>query len=198
MTAFLISNYIKLFFLISPFSITALFLSFVKDMEDIERKKAALRTTGTVVVICFSLLLFGQSILNLLGISLDGFRIGAGAVLFITAVSLIRGTPVCENPGPDDDFAIVPMALPFAVGPGTIGYLLVMSVKPTEIEHEKLLTSLALLGVSITLGLSLYYSHIIARILGLRGLAVLSKITGLILAAMAADIVFAGIKNILG
>lgn len=198
MISFLISSYIKLFFLMSPFAVTSLFLTFAKNLDDHERRKAAMRTMTTVVVICFGLFFFGQSMLNLLGISLDGFRIGAGTVLFMTSISLIRGTQFYKKPGRDEDFAIVPVALPFAVGPGTIGYLLVMSVKPPEVEHEGILAGIALICVLLTLSAFLYGSQIFARLLGHRGLAILSKVTGLILAAMAADIVFTGIKNFMG
>ncbi|MCF7957434.1 MAG: MarC family protein [Phycisphaerae bacterium] len=195
-TAFLISNFIKLFFLLSPFSMISVFLTFAKGLDHKERKMAVGRTILTVIIVCFTLLWFGNSILSLLGISLDGFRIGAGTVLFMTAISLIRGTSFYEKPGPEDDFAIVPLGLPVIVGPGTIGYLLIIGgIKDPDIEHERLLVSLSLVCVILTLALFLYSSNAIARIMGKRGLAVLSKVTGLVLAAMSADIVFTGIKN---
>ena len=61
-----------------------------------------------------------------LGITLDGFRIGAGSLLFLSAVSLVGGNRSSHDVAPDVDFAVVPLAIPITVGPASIGTLLIL------------------------------------------------------------------------
>ena len=92
--------------------------------------------------------------------------------------------------------AVVPLAIPVTIGPGTIGILLVMGAT-FEDTSSMIMGSLALICAVLVIGLMLYSSSIIEKIVGKQGLLVISKITGLFLAALSAQIVFTGIKNFL-
>jgi len=91
---------------------------------------------------------------------------------------------------------VVPLAIPITVGPGTIGALMVMGAGMKDI-YTLTIGSLALLCSIISVGILLYFSAPIKKILGSTGLIVLMKITGLIVAALSAQIIFTGIKNFL-
>lgn len=141
---------------------------------------------------------FGKYIFELFGITLDAFRIGAGALLFLTAIDLvqkeIKADVTCQTD--ISKHAVVPLAIPVTVGPGTVGALMVMGAE-IDTLNEMLLGSSALLGAIVSIGLLLYLSGHIERLIGRTGLIVLSKVTGLVLAALAAQLIFTGIKNFL-
>ena len=121
--------YLKLFVIMTPFFVISAFLSMTRGFLPTERKKAAFKVTLAIVLSVFTIYLFGRHIFALFGITLDAFRIGAGAVLFLSAVSMVRGPTAVTPPSPGEDVAVVPLAIPIAVGPGTIGALLVMAAE---------------------------------------------------------------------
>jgi multiple antibiotic resistance protein len=194
--------YLKFFFLFTPFFVITTFLALTREHGERERRKIALKVTAAVIVITFGLYLFGKHLFEIFGITLDAFRIGAGGLLFLSAVTLVQGGQGGQGAGArqetsrDDDIAVVPLALPVIVGPATTGALLVMAaetVTPADIAAS----CAALLAAVLSVGGLLYVSGTIERIVGGRGLVILSKLTGLILASIAAQLVFTGIRNFL-
>ena len=194
-----IATFLKMFFIMTPFFVLSVFLTVTTDATAKERKALAIKVTISEIIICLVLLFFGKNIFDVFGITLDAFRIGAGALLFLSAVELIQGNKATAKVGDKDllDLAVVPLAIPVAIGPGTIGILLVMGAT-FENKSSMLMGSLALICAVLVIGFMLYSSSIIERIIGKQGLLVISKITGLFLAALSAQIIFTGIKNFLG
>lgn len=196
--SFFISVYIKFFFIMTPFFVLSMFLSMTKDLEDAQKKQIAIKVTTAVIVSSMIMLHFGKYIFDLFEITLDAFRIGAGALLFLTAVDLIK-KDVNEKISCETDIsknAVVPLAIPITVGPGTIGALMVMGAGMKDISTLAI-GSLALLCSIFSVGILLYFSAPIKKLLGGTGLIVLMKITGLIVAALSAQIIFTGVKNFL-
>ena len=193
-----ISTYLKMFFIMTPFFVLSVFLTVTHDATASERKTLAIKVTTSVIIMSLILVFFGQHIFDIFGITLDAFRIGAGALLFLSAVDLIKGNKDSGKVGNKDisQLAVVPLAIPVTIGPGTIGILLVMGAT-FDNTSSMIMGSLALVCAVITIGLMLYSSSIIEKIIGKQGLLVISKITGLFLAALAAQIIFTGIKNFL-
>ncbi|MGI6384040.1 MAG: MarC family protein [bacterium] len=193
-----ISQYLKLFFVLTPFFVISMFLALTNEYADSKKKRLAFKVTLAVIVISFSIYLFGKYIFLIFGITLDAFRIGAGALLFLSAAALVQGgTGGKEEQFHAGDIAVVPLALPITVGPATTGVLLVMGAEMESIA-SKLLAGSALLCAILTVGLLLYAAGHIERWLGRTGLSILSKLTGLILASIAAQIMLTGIKGMLG
>ncbi len=196
MITLFISLYIKLFFLLTPFFVLTVFLTMTEGMDIVAQRKMAVRTAVAVLVISLVLYYAGNPIFSTLGITLDGFRIGAGSLLFLSAVSLVSGKRTTPEPEDEGDVAVVPLAIPITVGPATIGTLLILGAgMHTTSEH--ILGAAALVAASATVGLLLFSAAAVKRLIGPMGLAVLTKITGLVLSAMAAQIVFTGVKNFL-
>ena len=194
-----ISTFIKIFFIMTPFFVLTVFLTITNDATLIEKRKLAIKVTLSVVVISLVLLFFGEYIFKVFGITLDAFKIGAGALLFLTAVGLIYGNKDGQKPTDTNlsDLAVVPLALPITIGPGTIGVLLVIGAEFHTIS-KLIIGSLALLCAILLIGMMLYLSSIIEKFIGKDGLLIISKITGLFLAALSAQIMFDGIKSFLG
>jgi len=184
-----------MFFLYTPFFALSMFLAMTDHACERERIGLAIRTTFSVLIISLILLFFGNQIFMVFGITVDAFRIGAGALLFLSAVSLIQGKK-SKNINPDDDFIVVPLAIPTIVGPATIGAIMIMGADFTTAD-EKLTGTLAVIAATGSVGLTLIISSYIERAIKKRGIIIVSKLTGLILAALAAQMVFTGIKNFL-
>ena len=97
---------------------------------------------------------------------------------------------------PDEDISVVPLAIPICMGPASIGTLMVLGASAHSMT-ERIIGSAALFVASALITLMLLMANHVQRILGKTGLAVLSKLTGLLLAAIAAQVVFTGVKNFL-
>lgn len=190
--ALFISTFVRFFFLLTPFFIISVFLALTVDSNEVTKKLLAIKVTVGVEVISVILLLGGDVIFKLLGISVPAFKIGAGALLFLSAVSLVQGRPTVPDIKTSVlDLAIVPMAIPLTLGPGSVGALVVMSTDLsgfTELFASMIAVSLAVLSV----GIMLYLSPKIVDIMGDKGIQMLSKLTGLVLAALSAQMIFEG------
>ncbi|ASC93501.1 MarC family protein [Sulfurospirillum diekertiae] len=190
--------YVKFFFIMTPFFVTTIFLSMTKGIDESDKKRLAVKVTLAISITCLIILFFGKYIFELFGITLDAFRIGAGALLFLTAVDLVQKDINAEPTCKADilKHAVVPLAIPVTVGPGTVGALMVMGADMDGFE-DLILGSSALLVAIFSIGLLLYLSGHIERLIGRTGLVVFSKVTGLVLSALSAQLIFTGIKNFL-
>ena len=196
MLTLFVNVFLKIFIIFTPFFVISAFLSLTKDDPQAERQRIAIKITLAVGLTCFALFLFGSYIFALFGITLDAFRIGAGAVLFLSAVSMIQGKATVSQQSSKEDVAVVPLAIPITVGPGTIGALLVMGAGLKTVP-EKMTACLALLCAVLLLGGLLFTAGRLERFLGQQGLTILTKLTGLFVSAIAAQIFFTGLKNFL-
>jgi len=196
--SFFLAIYLKMFFIMTPFFVLSVFLTMTQEASKKEKMSLSIKVTIAVIISCLVLLFFGKHLFAIFGITLDAFRIGAGALLFLSAVELVRGTKSKQEVGEKNiaDIAVVPLAIPIVIGPGTIGILLVMGAEFNSLL-ELSIGSIALVFAVCTIGLMLSLSSIIEKLLGKQGLLVISKITGLFVSAISAQIMFTGIKNIL-
>lgn len=196
MLTLFVNVYLKIIMIFTPFFVISAFISLTRGEAQAERQRIAVKITVAVALTCFALFLFGTYIFALFGITLDAFRIGAGAVLFLSAVAMIQGKGTVSPQHAKEDVAVVPLAIPITVGPGTIGALLVMGAGLKTVP-DKISASLALLCAVLSLGGLLFAAGRLERFLGQQGLAILTKLTGLFVSAIAAQIFFTGLKNFL-
>lgn len=185
---------IKLFLLLTPFFILSIFIVTTEDMEAKKRKNLALRVAMAITVISLVIFLFGELLFRYLGITLNAFRIGCGLVLMLSGIDLVRdsGIPKARDLDAGDDPAVVPLAIPCTVGPGTIGTLLVMGTEVSS-RGERIFDCIAIAIACIGVGTMLYFSHGITNVLKTRGVKILSKLTGMYLVALAAQIMADGV-----
>ena len=192
----LFSLYLKMLVLYSPFFVLSCFISLTRGYTVKERKRLAWKVAIGTLISSVLLYLFGQSIFDVFGITVDAFRIGAGSVLFISALGMAQGKPAVQADNLQQVVTVVPLTIPLTVGPGTIGALLVMGVSQPHWD-DKLPALLGILAASITVGLVLYLSDLFERLLGDQGLQIVSRLMGLFVCALAAQIIFTGVKNYL-
>lgn len=195
-SAFFISVWLKFFFLFTPFFALSMFLSLTRGDSENRRRKLALQTGGAVGILCLALFFFGRALFAVFGITVDAFRVGAGALLFLSAVSLVRSAPDAVPDRTKEDIAVVPLAMPIIVGPATIGTLLVLGAEISDPARRGIGCVALLLAVGCVV-LILLAAAVIERALGKRGLSILSKITGLVLAALAAQMILTGVRKFL-
>jgi len=193
-----VTLYLKFFFMMVPFFVLSVFLTFSKNQTKEEKHGVLFRYGIAVTISCLIFLLFGKYIFALFGITLDAFKIGAGAVLFLSALQMINGDT--EKPELDkkraSDYAIVPLAIPGTVGPGLIGVLMVLGAELGSAIDISIAVIALLLAIASQIGM-LLTSNKIKRLLGNQGMEILTKITGLFVTAIGAQIVFGGIKGFL-
>ena len=192
----LFSVYLKMLVLYSPFFVLSCFITLSRGYSLKERKKLAWRVALGTLIASVLLYLFGRVIFNVFGITADAFRIGAGSVLFISALAMAQGKSAVQADNLQQDVTIVPLTIPITVGPGTIGALLVMGVSQPHWD-DKLLAIVSIALASVTLGVVLYLSNRIERLLGEQGLQIVSRLMGLFVCALAAQIIFTGIRGYL-
>lgn len=192
-----LSLWIKLFFVLTPFFAMTMFLSLSEGYPKARRRRLALTVTAAVAVICLILFFVGRQMFTVFGITLDAFRVGAGTLLFLSGIGLVHGRGGGATEPEAGGVAVVPLAIPIIVGPATVGILLVKGAELTEFS-ERMLGCLAMLTAVGCVGIFLLAAEWIQRLLGARGISVLSRLTGLILAAIAAQMIMTGVKGFFG
>lgn len=192
-----VSIYIKFFFIFTPFFILAVFLALTEKVDSRKQRALAARVTLGIVLISVILFLFGSEIFGLFGITVDSFRIGAGALLFLSAVSLTQGKfSLPETDRSLMDLAIVPLAIPITIGPGSVGALIIAAAE-ADSWLLKIETLVPIILACLTIGVMLYAADRVKQVIGSNGIAMLSKITGLVLAALSCQLMFTGIAAFL-
>ena len=196
MTATLFTS-IQILILLNPFAVLSTFLAMTPRWTERERRMLVLRAMITVIVAGVTLFFGGRVIFSLFGINIDVFRIGGGVILMVCAISLIWGKAGAADDNGDDpghDIAVVPIAIPMAVGPGTAAGLIVIGLE----NHGLWMTvsNLAALGFATALlaGLLLLGTRA-ERLLRRRGIAIITRLTGLFLSAIAAGMILDGVKS---
>jgi len=195
-TSLFIDIFIKVFVILSPFFSVSMFLLLTDNMSKRSRSRCAMRTSIAITIICFIVYFFGNLIFKILGITVPAFQVGAGALLFLTSIHMVTGKRTEVTLNKNEDFTIVPLAIPLIVGPGTIGTLLVLGIDISGMI-ERVIAAAAILLAASMISVFLLLAEPIGRLLGQKGLQMMMKLTGLILAAIASQIIFTGIRAFL-
>ncbi|MWP49425.1 MULTISPECIES: MarC family protein [unclassified Gilliamella] len=192
----ILSTTVKLFALMTPPAVLSAFLSGTKQYDEEHKRKTALKTSCAVFIIGIVLFFFGNTMFSVFGFTLDAFRIGSGALLFITAVSLMNDSPEKNKINSDEDISVVPLAIPLCMGPASIGTIIVMGTSSLGFAAN-MIGAVSLFIASSGIYAMLLCAKRIANVLKNTGIAILSKLTGLLISAIAAQVVFTGISAFL-
>ncbi|MBQ7396409.1 MAG: MarC family protein [Lentisphaeria bacterium] len=197
--AHFISTAVRLTLLCTPFFVLSVFFSITGELTLNEKRILARRTATAVLMAAIVIYLFGGLLFQYLGITLNAFRIGAGLVLMLSGIELVRttGVPKGRDVGGDNDVSVVPLAIPVTLGPGTIGALLEMGAKEGVNLSTRINDCLAIAVASAILFSVLFFADSLAKLLKGKGIVIVTKLTGMYLVALAAEIIFTGIKGFL-
>jgi multiple antibiotic resistance protein len=206
MIALFLSAFITLFVVIDPPGCAPIFASLTAGASDAQRRAMARRSTLIAAVILLLFALVGEKLLDTLGISLDAFRIAGGIMVFLIALEMVfekrterregRADEIsrkaAEEHRPVEDVSVFPMAIPMIAGPGSIATVMLLLSRSHGIEQILVMIA-ALLSVLVLTLAALIAAGPIMRVLGPKLEAMITRILGVLLAALAAQFVIDGI-----
>lgn len=201
-------EYIKLltprFVIVDPLAVIPVFLSLTSDQSAAERNRSAQVTASTVAAVLIVAIMIGEPLLRFFGISLASFRVGGGILLLLMAVAMLHARHSCIQQAPGEtreaeekeSAAVVPLAIPLLAGPGAISTVIIYSHKATTWLDTTLLM-LASLAVAGTVWIALRLASVIGAALGKTGINIVTRLMGLMLAAVAVEFIAAGVSQLL-
>ena len=200
-----ISTFVTFFVVIDPPGCAPIFASLTSGAPPSHRRSMAVRSVMVAASLLFAFAIFGEAFLGALGVSLDAFRIAGGIMLFMIALEMVfeKRTERRENRAQDvkdsehEDISIFPMAIPMIAGPGSIASAMLLTSRSNGLP-ESLTVLGALAAVLMLTLLCLLVAGPLMKILGYRLEAMITRVLGVILAALAAQFVIDGIKASFG
>jgi multiple antibiotic resistance protein len=194
------SNFVKLFFLFCPFFVLNMFLSLTEGASRADKRYVAIHVTYVVLIVAVISYFAGNAFLNLLGLVLDGFRIGSGVLLMIMAQKLALGsdTPTAtSHPKSVREIIVVPLGIPIIMGPACVSPIIIIGAEALRSPEVSWFTIafgiIGFLVAILALGTILYFSDTLERLFGKNIIRIFSKISGVILMAMAAQMIARGL-----
>ena len=196
-----ISAFVTFFVVIDPPGCAPIFASLTAGAPPSHRRNMAIRSVFVASGILFAFAIFGEAFLGALGVSLDAFRIAGGIMLFIIALEMVfeKRTERRETRAQDvkdsdhEDISIFPMGIPMIAGPGSIASAMLLTSRANG-WPESLTVLGALIAVLALTMLCLLIAGPLMKLLGYRLEAMITRVLGVILAALAAQFVIDGIK----
>lgn len=195
---------VSMIIMMNPLGSLSIFLQLTKSTPRKGQRKIAFNAGFAILVIMFASLWVGNQILNLLGITIPSFRFAGGIILLLTGLSMLqsRESPLNYTPADDaaaeerESIAVVPLALPIIMGPGSISTLILAS---SDYPSIPLKLALSLLSAILALGMFtiLFYGPTVSRILGESVIKVITRIMGMIIMAIAAGMLAHGLEGLL-
>jgi multiple antibiotic resistance protein len=189
--------------ILNPFAAIPFFLVVTRDGSGLDRRTTAAVAAATVAFILGGSAVAGDSFLTLAGTSLGAFRVAGGIVLLLMGLSMLGAQPGAVRQTQEEmsvatqqgSVAVVPIGIPLIAGPGSISAVIVQMQRGAGLGH--LVAVLACVAaVSLACWLSLRFAKTIGRVLGPLGLNVVSRLLGLLLSAVAVEMMAAGAKQL--
>ena len=203
LTELFLSAFITLFVVIDPPGCAPIYAGLTKGATPAQARSMALRATWIASIILLIFALFGQELLNALHIELNSFRIAGGLMLFCIAFDMVfekrtqrresRAEKIAATP-PVEDVSVFPMAMPMLAGPGAIAAVMLL-MNEAEGWSEMVEVLAALAAVLAITAAALVAAGPMIRLLGDKVEAVITRLLGVLLAALAAQYVIDGLKG---
>lgn len=203
-----VASFVTFFVVIDPPGVAPIFATMTAPMPPAWRRKMAVKSVAIATGVLVGFSYGGQWLLGNLHVSLDAFRISGGLLLFLIAVDMLfekrterreeRAEAVAEgqaqHPGRYDDISVFPLAIPLISGPGAIASAMLFFAEQSSLETRA--TVLAGMGANLVLCLLAFLlSGPLTRLMGATVAAMITRIFGIILAALAAQFVVDGLRG---
>ena len=199
--AYISHEFVLLLVTINPFASVPVFLSVTAKMTAAERNRTAFRACLIASVILLFLLAFGQLFLEKIGVTLPALRVAGALVLLILGIRMVFGEiqgGSAESDAPAGDVAVFPLAMPLLAGGGSIAAIVAMTDNTVKSFAEQAVTSAVLLAVMAVIFAVLRSAETIQKLIGDTGTNVMSRVMGLVLAALAVQTFFSVFGPLLG
>ncbi|HMG47142.1 MAG TPA: MarC family protein [Allosphingosinicella sp.] len=197
-----VSAFVTFLVVIDPPGCAPIFASLTSAATPAHRRAMALRSVGIAAGILLFFGLLGQDLLRALGVSLSAFRIAGGILLFLIAIDMVfekrteRREARAEEVSASkiDDVSVFPMAIPMIAGPGSIASIMLLMARSDGLAASAIVLGALLLTLVLTL-VALLLAGPLMRLLGRHMEAMLTRLLGVILAALAVQFVIDGLKR---
>jgi len=205
-----VSSFVTLFVVLDPPGCVPIFSSLTNGASVAHRRAMALRSVVIASVVLVLFALFGEPFLRALGISLAAFKIAGGMMVFLIAIDMVfekrterretraenvkSAAAAADKQIEEEDISVFPMAIPMLAGPGSIAAIMLLTARSNGVpETAAVLVALALV-MALTLA-SLLLAGPMMRLMGAKFEGALTRLLGVILAALAAQFVIDGVKE---
>ena len=189
--------FVTVLVVMDPVGNVPVFLSLTRDQPPAQQRRAALLASLVAGGVIATFALFGQRVLQLLGISLESLQVAGGLLLLLIALELLRPDGEAgEDEGPRDatSVALVPLGTPLLAGPGAIAATM-LYVRQADDLGGALSVVLALVAVLVVVYLSMRCAPLLGRVLRANGIHLLSRVMGLLVAAIAVQLVASAVET---
>ena len=188
-----VEGFVTLFVIMDPPGTIPLFLALTANLRPGERRRAAWQAVAVSLAVIVAFALFGQAILNYLNISLAALQGAGGLLLLLVALELLTGKLDDPQTAQGGNIAMVPLGTPLLAGPGAIVARMVF-VQGSDDLPDFLAIGLAIVAVHLVMWAFMRYSVVIRRLLKDSGILLVSRIAGLLLAAIAVQLVAEAVR----
>jgi multiple antibiotic resistance protein len=188
-----VEGFVTLFVIMDPPGTIPLFLALTANLRPGERRRAAWQAVAVSLAVIVAFALFGQAILNYLNISLAALQGAGGLLLLLVALELLTGKLDDPQTSQGGNIAMVPLGTPLLAGPGAIVATMVF-VQGSDDLPDFLAIGLAIVAVHLVMWAFMRYSVVIRRLLKDSGILLVSRIAGLLLAAIAVQLVAEAVR----
>jgi multiple antibiotic resistance protein len=204
MTDFIATAAVMLFVTIDPVGIGPLFAALTRGADAVHRRRMAVKGVLIAAGILFVFAFGGDFLLRTLGIGFPAFRIAGGILLLLLAIEMvfarasgIRATtrPEQEEASHKDDISVFPLAIPLIAGPGTLTSVLLLMGRAGGDPWREAAVLAMLAGVLMTTLLVLLTAGPLSRLLGVTGINVITRVLGILLAALACQFIIDGLLD---
>lgn len=198
----LIAAFTTMFIIIDPPGLAPVFIAMTQGMNAAQRRAIAIRACIVSACLMMVFLFLGEAVLGFIGISMDAFRIAGGILLFLTALDMLfqkRQARREDNAAEGleehhDDPSVFPLALPLIVGPGAITTIILLAGQAQGAADFGAIAGVIAV-VLIIVFLAFLSSNTIERALGKTGLNILTRVLGMLLAALAVQFILDGLRG---
>lgn len=199
------SEYLKflvgLIAILNPLGISPVFINLTQQQSIAERRQMALHAAVSVGVVLLIALLAGELVLSVFGISISSFRVGGGILILLMAISMMQATMSPARQTPEEaresvlkeSVAVVPLAIPLVAGPGAISTVILYANRSDSPMHYVMLAVVIAAGTTLV-WLTFRAAEPLANRLGRTGINVVTRIMGLIMAAIGVEFMANGLR----
>jgi len=197
--AALLTAFITLIVVIDPIGLAPLFVALTQGMTTAERRAIALRACLISVGLLTLFGLFGEAVLGFAGISLSAFRIAGGILLFLTALDMLFERRTQRRRGQAsraNDPSVFPLATPLISGPGAIASMILLTGQAGGEWSGILAIHLVMIAVITVVLMFFFAAGLLERLLGETGINVVTRLLGMLLAALSVQFVIDGLRSV--
>lgn len=195
-----IPSFVTLFVVMDPIGISPLFMALTQGMSASKRRAVAIRACVIAGVLLTLFAFLGEGVLNFLGISMPAFRIAGGILLLLTALDMLferrtqRRKDQSEETESDDDPSVFPLAMPLIAGPGSIATVILLAGQGDGLAGVGL--ALVVMALVLVIAFVLFNAApLLERLLRETGIKVVTRLLGMLLAALAVQFVLEGLRD---